>query len=146
MKPLLSVVTALCLLWLAGCASETELWKSTRTGHIHDIKVGDSLSPERFDVRTGDEVRWINTRSAPVKIVFVDPIKDRVSCQKGFQHGGLKGLFSDDASAIEVTTIEPNQYASLCFSAPGSYTYNARMEANTAGGEANLAGKIFVER
>ncbi len=113
---------------------------------IHDIKVGESLNPPKLEVRVGDEIRWINTRSAPVRIVFVDPLKDRVSCQNEFEFGGLKGMFSDEASNVGETTIEPNQYASLCISSPGSYSYNSRMVANTPGGETTLTGKIWVAR
>jgi len=146
-KSLVAVVAlALPIVFLAGCASDKKLAHATRTGKIHDIKVGESLNPPTLDVRVGDEVRWINTRSAPVRIVFVDPMKERVSCQEGFQFGGLRGLFSDEASIVGETTIEPNQHASLCFGSPGSYTYNSRMVATAAGGETTATGKIWVDR
>ncbi|MGQ0812631.1 MAG: hypothetical protein ACT4OO_15600 [Nitrospiraceae bacterium] len=140
------VAIVLPIVFLAGCASDKKLAHATRTGKIHDIKVGESLNPPKLEVRVGDEIRWINTRSAPVKIVFVDPMKDRVSCQDGFQFSGFTGMFSDEASNVGETTIEPNEHASLCISSPGSYTYNSRMVATAAGGETNSTGKIWVDR
>jgi hypothetical protein len=44
-----------------------------------------------------------------------------------------------------ITTIQPNEYASLCFATPGAYTYNARMDSTLPGSEKNLKGSIFVE-
>lgn len=98
-----------------------------------------------MQVRLGDEVRWINIRGAAVDVVFVDNLKDRLSCQDGFIRGGMKGMFSENASNPSVTTIQPGGSASLCFVSPGKYTYNARMEAMVPGGEKTLIGSILVE-
>ena len=140
------VAIALPVLLLVGCAGNQKLAHSTRTGKVHDVKVGDSLNPPKLEVHVGDEVRWINTRSAPVRIVFVDPMHDRVSCQQGFKSGWFRGLFSEEAGRIGETTIEPNQNASLCISSPGSYTYNSRMVSTSPGSEVTASGKIWVER
>lgn len=127
-----------------ACSSGPDLKQSTRTGTIADIKIGEQLSPQRLEVRRGDEIRWINSRSAPIDIVFVDSLKDRISCQNGFVTGGLTGMFSEDATKASVTTIEPDNYASLCFASPGTYTYNARMKAVVPGSEKNLTGTVSV--
>jgi hypothetical protein len=127
-----------------GCETGPELAQSTPTDRIADVKVGEALEPVQVEARVGNEVSWINTRSAPVRIVF-DPMGDRVSCQKGFKFGGLQGMLSAAAREIGETTIAPNQYASLCFLLPGSYTYNARMVATVAGGEINAIGTVRIE-
>jgi plastocyanin len=110
------------------------------TGRIHDIQISDRINPEEIQVHIGDEVRWVNARSAPVKIVFIDPLKENVSCQNGF----VTGRFSREARATSITTIDANQFASLCFSAPGLYRYTARMESPLPGGEKNEPGTVRV--
>ena len=131
--------------FLAACSSAPELKHSTRTGKIYDIKIGDQLMPQKLSVHPGDEVRWVNSRSAPIKIVFVDVIKDRVSCEHGFITGGaVTGMFSEDATKARITTVQPDDFASLCFATPGMYVYNARMESPTPGGEKNLEGVVQV--
>ena len=130
---------------LSGCATGPDLPNSTRTGKIHDIKIGDTLNPKRLEVRPGDEVRWVNGRNGAVKITFIELTEDRVSCQKNFKSGWFKAMFSKEAGRIDTATVNGNDYISLCFAAPGMYTYNARMEAMVPGGEAHDSGKIIVE-
>ncbi len=137
-------VVTICL-GLIACSSTPELKHSTRTGKIHDIRVGEQLQPQQLEVHLGDEVRWINSRSAPIDVAFVDDIKDRLSCQNGFVTGGFfKGIFSENAPVARITTIQPNEYASLCFAAAGEYMYNTRMQSVTPGGEKNFRGNVLV--
>ena len=119
----------------AGCSTGKDLAQSTRTGKIHDIRIGHSIEPRELQVRPGDEVRWINARNAPVRVVFIDTLKDQVSCQKQFKLSA-KTTFSN---------ISPNDYSSLCFLSPGAYTYNTRMESTAPGGEENAVGRVYVE-
>jgi plastocyanin len=117
-----------------GGTQRSELAKSTRTGKIHDIKIGETISPKEIQVSQGDEIRWINMRNGVVKVVFIDTLKDRVSCQNNF--GGTASMFSSNTNTKEYETkIGPNDHASLCLSSPGTYTYTARMEDTTPGGE-----------
>lgn len=142
---LVGIAAASMCLFLAGC-SGPQLKHSTRTGKIHDIKVSERIDPEELHVHLGDEVRWINTRGGDIKLVFVDDLKDRLSCQDGFVTGGwFKGLFSENATVARITTVQPNEHVSLCFATPGAYTYNARMESSVPGSEKNVKGKVVVE-
>lgn len=142
---LMGIAAATLLAFLTAC-SGPELKHSTRTGKIHDIKVSERIDPEELHVHLGDEVRWINTRGADIKLVFVDDLKDRLSCQDGFVTGGwFKGLFSENVTVARITTVQPNQHASLCFATPGAYTYNARMESSVPGSEKNVRGSVLVE-
>ena len=101
------VSVAAVVLLAAGCANSpfgggtqrTDLAKTTRTGKIHDIKIGDSISPKELQVSQGDEIRWINMRNGSVKVVFIDTLKDRVSCQNNF--GGTTGMFSSNVNRPE---------------------------------------------
>lgn len=131
---------AVAAAFAAGCSAAPTERTSTMTGRIHDIHISDRINPEEIQVHIGDEVRWVNARSAPIKVVFIDPLKEYVSCQNGF----VTGRFSQDARATNITTIDANEFASLCFSAPGLYRYTARMESPLPGGEKNESGTVRV--
>jgi len=133
-----ALIALTSLLAAAGCSTSSalnsgdrELPKFTRTGAIHDIRIGESIAPEEINVKPGDEVRWVNTRNVSGRIVFTEKLRDRVSCQKSF-------------SGVDSTKVEPNDYVSLCFSSPGTYKYIARMESPAPGGEKNLSGLVHV--
>ncbi|MEP6888393.1 MAG: hypothetical protein ABI945_08735 [Nitrospirales bacterium] len=128
----------MAVLVTSGCqtnpltSEHRDLAKFTRTGAIHDIRIGESITPAELTVRPGDEVRWVNGRSAGGQIVFTDSLRDRVSCQNRF-------------SGRDSTNVDPNEYVSLCFSSPGTYKYIARMGSPVAGGEKNLSGIVVVQ-
>ncbi len=127
------------MLVVVGCqtasplsSQQRELAKFTRTGAIHDIRIGEVITPPQLTVKPGDEVRWINVRSAPGQLVFTDTLVDRVSCQNKFL-------------GKDFTTLGPNESISLCFSSPGTYRYIARMGSPVPGGEKNLSGIVQVQ-
>lgn len=128
----------MAMLITSGCQTSAltsenrELPQFTRTGAIHDIRIGESITPPELTVRPGDEVRWVNGRSAGGHIVFTDSLRDRVSCQNRF-------------SGKDSTKVDPNEYVSLCFSSPGTYKYIARMGSPVPGGEKNLSGIVVVQ-
>ena len=128
----------MAVLVLAGCqtspltSEKRDLAKFTRTGAIHDIRIGESITPAELKVRPGDEVRWVNARSAGGNIAFTDSLRDRVSCQNRF-------------SGKDSTHVAPNEYVSLCFSSPGTYKYIARMGSPVPGVEMNLSGIVVVQ-
>ncbi|HEX3203700.1 MAG TPA: hypothetical protein VHQ67_03035 [Nitrospiraceae bacterium] len=133
-----AMIALVAVLAAAGCSSSSslnsgdrELAKFTRTGAIHDIRIAESITPTDIEVKPGDEVRWVNTRNAPGRIVFTEKLRDRVSCQKHF-------------SGVDSTTVDANDYVSLCFSSPGTYKYIARMDSPIPGGEKNLSGMVRV--
>jgi len=127
-----AVVGIIMLVLGAACSSVPDV---TRTGVIHDIKIVEtSLEPAEITVRPGDEVRWINYRTKPVRIVFLDRLQDVISCARGFSGSGMND-----------TTIKASKAASVCFARAGSYKYNARMEAEVAGGEIPLTGIVHVQ-
>jgi hypothetical protein len=80
-----------------------------------------------------------------VKIVFVNLTEDRVSCQRNVKSGWFKAMFSNEAGRVGTATVKANDHVSLCFAAPGMYTYNARMESMVPGGEDNTTGRVIVE-
>jgi plastocyanin len=140
-------VVGLELLVMLGCASHPPFPASSLTGTVLDVKIGESLSPKEITAKQCDEVRWANTTSGPVDISFVEPLDGRVSCQKGFVSAGWGYLFGGESQPefIIVATVHSNEYASLCFSAPGQYEYIARMKTAAAGRTINMPGTIKIE-
>jgi plastocyanin len=120
------------LLFMVACSS---LPDTSRTGVVHDIKIVESkLEPAEITVRPGDEVRWVNYRTKPVRIVFLDRLDEVLMCRRGFS-----------GSAMNDATIKASKAASLCFVKPGRYKYNARLEAEVAGEEIPQTGIVYVQ-
>ena len=108
----------------------------TRSGDVKDIIVGDNLTSGEVAVSPGDEVRWVNKRTAPVRIVFLDPVSDKqLSCKNNF--GGLM-------TPSDTAKLATNESASVCFRDPGYYRYTVRMESARTTGELNVSGVVKV--
>lgn len=136
----LIVGTAL-LATVAGCASiqgTGSIPNTTRTGTVHDVNFAERMTPVNLRVQPGDEIRWVNKRSTPVTVEFLDDALDDVTCQRGFS--------SLLRRQQESATIQPNESASLCFGEKGTVTYNARMESPVAGGQMIKSGTIRVSQ
>jgi len=123
----------LALVVMGGCESTPT---ATRTGGVRDIVIGDKLFAAQVTVNPGDEVRWVNTRRVPVRIVFLNPVSDRqLSCKNNFG-----GVLTPSGTA----NLATNQTASACFQNPGSYPYIVRMEGTLTTGEILVPGIIQV--
>ncbi|MEK6761974.1 MAG: hypothetical protein AABY96_04585 [Nitrospirota bacterium] len=108
----------------------------TRSGDVKDIIIGDNLSSGEVTVSPGDEVRWVNKRTAPVRVIFLDPVADRqLSCQNNF--GGMM-------TPSNTAKLGMNETASACFRDPGYFRYTVRMESANMTGERNVPGVIKV--
>ena len=120
------------LVFLGGCESTP---KVTRTGDVKDIVIGDKPSATEVSVNPGDEVRWVNKRTAPVRIVFLDPVNDRLSCKNNI------GGWITPHDTIKLGT---NDSASACFRNVGQVRYTVRMSSASPAGEINIPGVITV--
>jgi plastocyanin len=121
------------LLLVLGCQSTPTV---TRTGDVKDIIIGDDLSSKEIAVNTGDEVRWINKRTQPVRVVFLDPVSDKqLSCKNNV--GGWM-------TSSDTAQLGKNETASACFRDPGYYRYIVRMESALTTGDINVQGVIRV--
>lgn len=121
------------LVFLLGCQSTPTV---TRTGDVKDIIIGDDLSSKEIAVNTGDEVRWINKRTQPVRIVFLDPVSDKqLSCKNN-----IGGWMTPNDTA----QLGKNETASACFRDPGYFRYVVRMESALTTGDINVQGVIKV--
>jgi hypothetical protein len=120
------------LLFMGGCESTPTV---TRTGDVKDVIIGDSLSAAEVSVNPGDEVRWVNKRTAPVRIVFLDPVNDRLSCKNNF--GGW--MMPNDTINLGI-----NASASACFRNVGQVRYTVRTNSPSSAGWINIPGLIRV--
>ena len=121
------------LVFLGGCESTPTV---TRTGDVKDIIIGDTLSAAEVSVNPGDEVRWVNKRTAPVQIFFLDPVaNDKLSCRNNI--GGWM-------TRSDTAKLATNEMASACFRDPGYFRYTVRMESGLTTGEINVPGVIQV--
>ena len=132
MNPIRYLGVAL-VFFVLGCQGTPTV---TRSGDVKDIIVGDNLTSGEVAVRAGDEVRWVNKRTAPVRIVFLDPVSDKqLSCKNNF--GGLM-------TPSDTAKLATNESASVCFRDPGYYRYTVRMESARTTGELNVSGVVKV--
>ena len=126
-------ISLVALVFLGGCESTPTV---TRSGDVKDIIIGDTLASGEITVNTGDEVRWVNKRTAPVRIVFLDPMSDKqLSCKNNF--GGVM-------TPSDTAKLATNETASACFRDPGYVRYTVRMESALTTGEINVPGVIKV--
>jgi plastocyanin len=132
MKPIYHMWAGLVLL-VCGCQS---LPPVTRTGEVKDIVIGEKLSAGELTVSPGDEVRWINKRTAPIRVVLLDPVTDKqLSCKHNF--GGWM-------TRSDTATLDTNETASACFRDPGYIRYTVRMQSAMPSGEINVPGVVKV--
>jgi plastocyanin len=140
------LLVRLGVLVTVGCASPPPFPESSLTGRIIDVKVGESLTPNAITAKEGDEVRWVNRTSAPVDISFNKSLDGIVSCQKGFESTGWVHLIgSSELDFLILARLHSSDYASLCFSTPGTYAYDVRMDKAGTGNATRLPGNVTIE-
>lgn len=122
------------LIGLSACAMLTS--PTTRSGAIQDVKIEEGLAPSILTVGIGDEVRWVNHRTLPVRIDFIGGDLDEISCQRGFTN--WIGMKKESAS------LGASESASACFSKAGVIIYNVRMDSALPGGKQIVQGEVRV--
>lgn len=120
------------VLLVAACVGPT----TTRTGAVHDIRIAEGPEPADLIVNPGDEVRWVNARTLPLRIDLVNVKSDELSCERRFSN--IFGVTQESA------TIEPNGTASACFVKAGVVNYNLRMDSALPGGKVVVPGIIRI--
>ena len=123
----------MALLFLVGCQS---LPPSTKGGQVVEVPILSTETIGEAAARPGDEVRWVNKRAAPVRVILIDPVGDeQLTCKHRF--GGFRG-------GQDTATLPRSETASLCFRTPGTYRYVVRIESTRETGEINVPGVITV--
>ena len=108
----------------------------TQTGKVQEIVIGTVVAPSDVTLAPGDEVRWVNRQNGPISIVFLNPIQEQVSCERGF---GLAGV-------VNATQLAPNKGISLCFATPGTVRYTVHLDTPTTTGQFNVLGVVHIEQ
>lgn len=109
---------------------------TTRSGAVRDIRIIEGPEPADLIVNLGDEVRFVNARTLPVRVDFVNINHEDLSCERGFSN--IVGTVQESA------TIKPNESASVCFAKAGVVNYNLRMESALPGGKVISPGVVRV--
>ena len=132
--------SALISLILAGCQhSIGNMPTVTRTGELKDIVILDTVSPATVTVNPGDEIRWINKRQGDVRVIFLTPVMESLSCQRNFG-----GSVANDQSEY-TAALSTNDTASVCFRRPAELKYVVRAKSTEhPSGEQNIPGNITV--
>lgn len=120
------------MLLLAACTG----FSTTRTGVVHDVRVAEGPEPADLLVNPGDEVRWVNARSLPIRVDLINVPSEDLACERGFSN--WFGVIQESA------TIKPNETASACFARAGAVTYNLRMDSALPGGRVVVPGVIRI--
>ena len=136
------IILGSVLLMLAGCQTigGESMPTLTRTGEVKDVVIRGTAEPASVTVHPGDEVRWINKRQDNVKVIFLNPMTENLTCQRNF--GGLLGFGTkrNEYSA----KLGPNESASVCFRDAGEVKYVVRAKSGDPIGEQNIAGTISI--
>lgn len=87
---------------------------------VHEVYIEEGVQPVLLYAKRGDEIRWHNLRPEAVTLGLLGTTwRDHLVCQKGFTKFGL---------VDDLVVIPPHQYVSLCFSQPGTVSYNVWLD------------------
>jgi plastocyanin len=137
---------AVLMLLSSGCIGHKPFPESSLTGNVQEVKIGEAMTPADVTAKRGDEVRWINRGNAPVDVSVVQTQEELISCQKGFASTNLGYVFgTSEYENIVMATVRPSEYAGLCFSIPGKYSYAIRKHSAETGVHNKLTGSITIE-
>jgi plastocyanin len=120
------------LLIMTGCSSASH---ATGENKLRIVNVGQSVEPHHINAGRGHEVRWRNEGTQPITVIFPGEYADRISCRTGFT--------SVDKTVLSAV-IEPNAFASLCFSQQGRYNYQVRLHKNLASALTEQSATVWI--
>jgi plastocyanin len=129
------------LLILTGCQHSLvrdSMPAVTRTGEVKDVVIREGVSPATVSANPGDEIRWINKRQGKVKVIFLDPVMEMLTCERNF--GGIAPAERNQYTA----SLGSNDTASVCFRSPAELKYVVRAESSDPSGEQNIPGTISI--
>lgn len=105
---------------------------------VRIVEVTDEVTPSVLYAAPGEEVRWTNLRSNPVRLGFLTMrLLDDVGCDHG-----IKTLFGQMSDLV---TIPPGESVSLCFVRRGDLKYNVWLEPDNPRGRITPTATIRVE-
>ena len=134
------IILACGLVTIAGCQTigGDSMPTLTRTGEVKDVIIRESVEPRSVTAKPGDEIRWINKRQGTVRVIFLNPVTENLTCQRNF--GGPMGFGTkrNEYSA----KLGSKETASVCFRDSSEVKYVVRAESTD--GEHSMAGTISI--
>lgn len=120
---------------IVACGHQPDLNNTVR---VHNIEISEAVSPSMLYASPGEEVRWTNLRSTPIRLGFLTMrLLDEVGCDHG-----IKTMFGQMSDLV---TIPPGQSVSLCFVHRGDLKYNIWLEPDNPRGPITPTATIRVE-
>lgn len=105
---------------------------------VRTIEISDVVKPKVLYVNPGDEVRWQNLRSNPVRLGFLSTrLLDEIGCEEG-----LESFFGE---VHDIVIIPPGKSVSLCLLRSGDLQYNVWFDAENIKGMISPTATVRVE-
>jgi plastocyanin len=129
------LVVALYLgLHITGCSVRERVHS---TGTVRYVQISDEVKPSTLYARVGDEIRWVNLQSSPVRVGILNGgWHGHVACEKGFTRFG---------TMEDLIEIAPQEYVSLCFGKPATVQYNVWLDAQNFKGSMTPTATIRID-
>jgi hypothetical protein len=109
--------------------------ESTRDGNTKEVFIHERSTFGVLQINAGDEMRWTNRRSVPVRITILDYVLNNLVCRRNFSGHYYSGADTD---------LLPKENASLCFREPGIVRYTVHSQGMFQRGESNV-GHVHIE-
>jgi plastocyanin len=118
----------------SAASASTAVPETSRTAKVHDVRIGlTDVSPGELSVDVGDELRFVNDRADPVRIILIEAGKS-IACKRGFA-----------GSMDQQADINPGESASFCFEKPGMAKYMVRSKPHgMVGGEKVVSAEVQI--
>ena len=102
------------------------------------IQISDLVQPRTVYAKSGEEIRWQNLRTNPVRVGFLTRrLLDELGCMKG-----VSAVFGEVSDLI---TIEPGESVSLCLLRSGILQYNVWFDPENPKGAISPTATVHVE-
>lgn len=120
---------------LSACVSEPV---PQRPATVRTIQISDWVTPNAVYAKSGEEIRWQNLRTNPVRVGFLGRrLLDELGCKKGVTT--LLGEVND------LITIAPGKSVSLCPTRSGVLQYNVWFDAENPRGAISPTATVHVD-
>jgi hypothetical protein len=131
-------LTVLILTSFFGPLNSAAIPQPTVEVPIRFIHIRDRVVPENLHAFIGEEVRWVNLRSAPVRLEITEPDRLEPSCHQGAARPDYSGETGQSAM------IPPGRDIGACFMHGGVIRYTVWLEpANPR--SRRLTGRVYLD-
>ena len=134
MKHLLRTLSIVVVSLISACAHST----SDGPAVVRTIQISDSVTPTTVYAKSGEEIRWQNLRTKPVRVGFLNRrLLDDAGCSKG-----ITTFFGEMSDLI---TIAPGDSMSVCPLRTGTLQYNVWFDLDNPKGAISPTATVHVE-